>query len=357
MPAKTPPDREQDASPEPGPGPDATAAKPARHRARRAAKPKPEIGYRIALGVIALLAAVVIVSLPFAFSSMAGTLLSQQRNPFFDVFTLQQVASTVGEDTTNRSYFNLGVTGIDPNTGLATLALSGNRSCTTDCPKVVLTFLALDDNASERRGLPPFATLTLAADERVFSESLQLPVRGQPSLYPFDTYDLWLGLRMEVTGADGKTVEATRDQLQARSVVTLQNQTSQFTMANPTAVDPARVAAASDPSQLPLVVALEFTRPEYLKVLAVLLVLLISASGVIALLTRDINDLLLGIGGLILGVWGIRSVLVNQPLPGISAVDLALSYVILFLLLGLILRLAGYFHRRSHIPWPWVRRE
>ena len=23
----------------------------------------------------------------------------------------------------------------------------------------------------------------------------------------------------------------------------------------------------------------------------------------------------------------------------------------------LILRLAGYFHRRSHIPWPWVRRE
>ena len=357
MPAKTPPDREQDASPEPGPGPDATAAKPARHRARRAAKPKPEIGYRIALGVIALLAAVVIVSLPIAFSSMAGTLLSQQRNPFFDVFTLQQVASTVGEDTTNRSYFNLGVTSIDPNTGLATLALSGNRSCATECPKVVLTFLALDDNASERRGLPPFATLTLAADERVFSESLQLPVRGQPSLYPFDTYDLWLGLRMEVTGADGKTVEATRDQLQARSVVTLQNQTSQFTMANPTAVDPARVAAASDPSQLPLVVALEFTRPEYLKVLAVLLVLLISASGVIALLTRDINDLLLGIGGLILGVWGIRSVLVNQPLPGISAVDLALSYVILFLLLGLILRLAGYFHRRSHIPWPWVRRE
>ncbi len=357
MPEKTPPDHKQDASPEHGTRPVATAAKPTRRRARHSTKPKPETGYRIALGIAALLAAVVILSLPFAFSSMGSTLLAQQRNPFFDLYTLQAVSSTVGEDTTDRSYFNLGVTNIDPTTGLVTLALSGNRTCTAACPKVVVTFLALDDNAAERRGLPPFATLTLAADERVFSESLQLPVRGQPSLYPFDTYELWLGLQIDATQADGQKLGVSLDELRQRTVITLQNQTSQFSMADPVAIDPSRVAAASDPGQLPLVVALEFTRPDYLKVLAVLLVLLISASGIIALLTRDINDLLLGIGGLILGVWGIRSVLVNQPLPGVSAVDLALSYVILFLLLGLILRLIGYFHHRSGIHWPWIHRE
>jgi hypothetical protein len=113
--------------------------------------------------------------------------------------------------------------------------------------------------------------------------------------------------------------------------------------------------AVTDPYALPLVKALHFARPDYLKILAVLLILLISASGGIALLRRDVDELLLGIGGLILGIWGIRSVLVNQPLPGVSAIDLALSFVILFLLLGLIVRLTRFFHRGSNWRWPFPR--
>ena len=42
---------------------------------------------------------------------------------------------------------------------------------------------------------------------------------------------------------------------------------------------------------------LRFDRPEYLKTLVVLLVTLIAVSGAIALLRRNIDDLLLGIGG------------------------------------------------------------
>ena len=62
------------------------------------------------------------------------------------------------------------------------------------CLKLDLTFASLDDDADQRRGLPPSATLTLAPTDRVFSQSVLLPVRGQPSLYPFDSYNLWLGV-------------------------------------------------------------------------------------------------------------------------------------------------------------------
>jgi hypothetical protein len=45
--------------------------------------------------------------------------------------------------------------------------------------------------------------------------------------------------------------------------------------------------------------------------------------------------------------------LVPQPVPTITAIDLALSTVILLILLGLAVRAALYFHGRSE--WPWMR--
>ncbi|HEU0114965.1 MAG TPA: hypothetical protein VFQ80_09820, partial [Thermomicrobiales bacterium] len=214
-----------------------------------------------------------------------------------------------------------------------------------------LTLLALDENAAQRRGLPPSASLTLQPNDKIFSQAVALPVRGRPNLYPFDAYDLWLGFAVVVTSPKGRPESLDRALVDERAVVTLQNQLSQFVMDPPRAIDPARAMAATDPFVVPLVEGLHFQRPAYLEILAVLLVTLIAVSGSIALLRRAIDDLLLGIGGLILGVWGIRSVLVSQPLPGVSAIDLALSFVILFLLLGLTLRLTRHYHRMSQ--WPW----
>jgi hypothetical protein len=45
-------------------------------------------------------------------------------------------------------------------------------------------------------------------------------------------------------------------------------------------------------------------------------------------------------------------VLINQPLPGVSAIDVALSFVILGVLFGLTLRVLAYLHQRSNWSWP-----
>jgi hypothetical protein len=121
-------------------------------------------------------------------------------------------------------------------------------------------------------------------------------------------------------------------------VVTLQNRVSDRLMAAPVPIPPQTMRAATDPFGLLAVPALTFARPVYLEVLAVGLVLLIAISAALALLTRGRDELALGIGGLILGVWGIRSVLLPQALGTVTAIDLALSWLILGLLLGLAVR-------------------
>jgi hypothetical protein len=323
-----------------------------------AAPPEPRTAHRAASILTIAMLALVLAALPFAIRSMAATLFGDQQAALYDLVNGGVVPPVVAVPINpNESYTNIAVVNLDPVTGLATLAVSGNRVCPATCPTVVLTLLALDENATQRRGLPPSATLTLKPTDTIFSQSVALPTRGRPSLYPFDSYELWLGFAVVVTGPDGKPESLDRAIVNEHVVVTLQNQLSQFVMDPPQAIDPARAAATTDPFAVPLVESLRFQRPDYLKILAVLLVTLIAVSGGIALMRRAIDDLLLGIGGLILGVWGIRSVLVSQPLPGVSAIDLALSFVILFLLLGLTVRLTRHYHRMSHWPWAAPRRR
>lgn len=313
------------------------------------------LGHRLALIATVALLVFVGVALPLAVRSMAVTLFGRQEAILYDLVAGGVVPPVVTvPPRPDQSFVNIAVVALDPVMGVATLAVSGNRVCSAACPTVTLTMFSLDDNAAQRRGLPPSATLMIAPDDLLFSQAIDLPVRGRPNLYPFDTYELWLGFSVVATRPDGQPINLQRAVVEEGVVVTLQSQLSHLVMDPPRAIDPNQASSITDPYDLPLVEALYFQRPDYLKILTVLLVTLITVSGSIALFRRDVDDLLLGIGGLILGVWGIRSVLVSQPLPGVSAIDLALSFVILFLLLGLTLRLTRYFHRGSN--WRWPRR-
>lgn len=312
--------------------------------------------YRLALLFTIVLVVAVVVTLPIAIRSMQEV-LGRAPEPLFDLLTDEVVSEEeAAAAEALATYVNLGMVDLDDSTGQLTLAVSGNRVCPETCPALDLTFLALDDDADERRGLPPSATLSLASDDLIFSETVQLPLRGQPSLYPFDTYQIWLGVGGIATLPDGSTVELRPGALSGRATVTLQNRIPDMIMDRPTPVPPDAVSAAADPFAFLAVQEIGFERPAYLKVLAVVLVLLIAVSAAMALFTREVNDLALGIGGLILGVWGIRSILMPQGVSTVTAIDLALSWLILLLLLGLALRAALHFHRHSDLPLPRPRR-
>ena len=136
---------------------------------------------------------------------------------------------------------------------------------------------------------------------------------------------------------------------------TLQNQVLDMIMAPPETIPPESVHVPTDPFGFLAVQALNYERPAYLQVLAVVLVLLVAVSAALALFTRHIDELALGFGGIILGVWGVRSILMPQSIGTVTAIDLALSWLILLLLLGLAMRALLHFHRHSELPLPRPR--
>ena len=306
--------------------------------------------YRLALAATLVLVAFVIVMLPLAIRSMQQV-LGRAPDPLFDFVTGRQLdpAATAAAEK-EATYINLGLISLDEENGLITIAVSGNRTCGSACATITMTLTALDNDADQRRGLPPSTTVTIKPSDTVFSQSVQLPVRGQPSLYPFDDYSLWLGVGGIVTTSDGKTVEITPDTIPTHAVVTFQNRISDMVMDKPVPIDPQMARSETDPFHFLAVQALNFTRPAYLEVLTVVLVVLIAVSAAMALFTRGIDELALGFGSLILGIWGVRSVLMPNSLSTPTAVDLALTWVILFLLLGLIIRAAMHFQRHSELP-------
>lgn len=349
------------------------------------------------LAAIALIA-LTVASLPFVVGSMIDE-LGGRRDEVYDLNTGQPVAPGAGSGSISGNVLSVAVIDLDEAAGKLVLAVSGNRNCVGECPASHLTFLALDDDASQRRGIAPFVRLTLAKGETVFSEQVELPIRGTPTRYPFDTYRIRLGFGAPPPGHEGReevpvslavaTPVAARlgpertvpdgtpptglsgasgsgalggvadPGLAPGLSATLQNQLVQFSMAPPLVVEVAS-APGADPFDIRQVHELTFRRPTYLPVLTVLLVVLVAASSTMSLFTQAIDSLLLGVGGLILAVWGVRSVLSPQLLPLVTAVDLALLSVILFLLLGLSVRVALHLRRRAGVdlpppPWEWRR--
>ena len=101
-------------------------------------------------------------------------------------------------------------------------------------------------------------------------------------------------------------------------------------MRGPFPVDPHRIRSGGDPFAYATAFEMSFSRPPYLRFLAVLLVLLITAAAAYSVFLRPLHDLVVNAGALVLGV-GIRSILT----PGnflFHRCGFALSMVIIFLL-------------------------
>jgi hypothetical protein len=320
---------------------------------------RPYLWPRLALVQAVLLLAAVVIALPVAFRSMGILLTDGQARTLYEFPNAQPVTAAATEALEEtESYFNVAAIDIDEDLGSITLAISGHRICpVSGCSTLTFTLVSLEDDADVRRALPPSAPMTLTPDQEIFSQTIQLPVRGQPSQYPFDDYLLWLALAGTVV-EDGEKIRLTPELLAQSAIITTQNQLRNYLMTPPVEIDPARVTALTDPQEFVGVQELRFGRPVHQEILAVLLILLIAVSAIMAVAMRSMTDLIVGIGSLILGIWGVRSVLVPSSLPVVTSIDLALSVIILFVLLGLSVRSALHFHKQSELPpVTWRRRS
>ena len=298
--------------------------------------------YRLAFYVVASIVVAIVVLVPFAATSLFDDLFHSVAS---QVFTL--VGERPSAPVPGQSQVHVGIVDLDEARLRATLHVTGHRACPTPCQtgmRIVLFSVGVDEAATA--GMPPSVHVDLTPEQGIVSQSVELPMHGHPTLYPYDVYDLRLGVGLGELASDQPVRPLTRAEGQGLLWLTVQEVLPREIMSAPIVLSLGDGEVAGDPFPLQSITLLRFTRPLHERVLAVLLVVLIAAAAAYAVFMRPLHDLVINSGGLVLGVWGIRSLLS----PGTATrtlIDLALSLVILFLLGAITFRALQFLYVRG----------
>ena len=240
--------------------------------------------------------------------------------------------------------------------GVVTLRVSAHRGCQAGCAEGErISLFGLQPGYPKTRGTPESATVILPSGQADVRQTIEFPLSGQPILYPFDAHELWLGLRLEQSDAAGSVQPLTLAQAEGHLFAAVRADVPRFQMAAPVPVeaasvaDPQGIAADGQRDEYLSVHVLRLHRSKWLQVMAMLLIGLIAMASGYAAFIRSVPDLVMGAGGLILGVWGIRSILVPGSISYATVVDIALGLVITFLLTALSVRVLLHLCERNGI--------
>lgn len=316
-----------------------------------AAKPAAKKRSTAAYFLVATLLLCILALLPFAVTSIFSDVVDQSAKVFeVDPASPGQAVSTT---------INLQVTAINDWDGTASIRVSTNQSCKGNCPwgDQFLFVSVYGDTSGKSIERPATQTVTLPSNARDVTQTINLPIYGDPIRYPFDLYRLGVGVVVQRILPDGTKQTLNPEEARAYISMTIQGRIPRISMNPPQLIDPATLTDAGNDESYALVELLTFERPQYLKVLTILLVLLVSAAAAYAVFMRPLDQLIINSGALVLGVWGIRSILLGSSLPGLTAVDLALSVVILFLLATITVRTLYLLEDSSAMRLPWIFRQ
>jgi hypothetical protein len=304
----------------------------AEQRARR-------LRFRIAFFLTSLVALSVLVTLPFSVKSVVDDILGPVTGRVVKITRDRPDAAHP-----NHTKLHMAFVSIDETQLLASIRVSGHHVCVACDWSDRVLFVSVTPDDLDADGMPPSVSVTLPQSSAEISQVIELPVRGHPIHYPFDSYRLVVGVVLQ--RLRGNTPPQTLSAAEARGhlFLSVQELLPRQTMSSPFMLDRASIRAADDPFEYVEAFEMGFERPRYVRVLAVMLVLLIASAAAYCVFLRPLHDLVLNSGALVLGVWGIRSILTPANLYYLTAIDLALSIVIMFTLGAITVRALIYVH-------------
>src|SRR5215472_2229237 len=148
--------------------------------------------FRIAFFLTSLVALSVIVTLPFSVKSVVDDVLGPVTGRVTKI-------SRDRPDAAHRNHtkLHMAMVAIDETQLLATIRVCGHHVCAgCDWSDRVL-FVSVTQDDLDADGMPPSVGVTLPANSAEISEVIQLPVRGHPIHYPFDSYRLIVGVVLQ----------------------------------------------------------------------------------------------------------------------------------------------------------------
>lgn len=301
---------------------------------------KQEHAYRAGVLVAVVAVVVVVVLIPLAAASLLRVLQRPVTGRAYDLMT---PAHLHGEWTK----LNVAATSIDETTQTLTLHVTGFHNCPGACPvaeRVQLFSVHADPTGA--LGAPPSATIDLPNNAGEVDQQVTLPVRGSLVDYPFDSYSLLLGVAFSRVSKDGTTTPFTPRAAGAGLAYSIGDDIPRLSLAAPKIAPPAPYDAQG--VLYDSVASLTFSRPTYLQILTLDITILIVISAIYGVLFRPFSQIIPTVGGIVLGVWGVRSLLVGSYPPDSTGVDLVLESAIFLILLLVAVRSVLFMWPNTH---------
>lgn len=305
--------------------------------------------HRAAFFVLAAFLLATLALLPVAFSSVIADVIENGNRTYF-------VLGDHQHQDPDRVMLNLRMNGLDEWQRTVSIQVSGHRDCSAACTGTDrIQFISIPLATEDGEGLPPYVFVTFPPGSRTVSDKLELPVSGRAIRYPFDTSRLELGVVAQRSNAEGGF--RTLTEADRFLYLSLNGSIPRAIMQPPQAVPISRVFVDDPTWRFAGVWQINFTRPLYLQVVTIVMLVLVSLASVYAVILVPLRDLVISAGALILGVWGIRAIVLGTNLAGFTIIDLSLMLVILFLLVAITWRTLQHLHDRGELSVPLFRRE
>ncbi|HEV2368812.1 MAG TPA: hypothetical protein VGR90_02990 [Acidimicrobiales bacterium] len=279
--------------------------------------------WRASFVTLAACIGLAVVLIPFAAASMVSAVRHPVDERSFPVISASHP----------RVELNLAVVGLEEASHTLTLRASGYHDCPCAGADRLRLFSVGADQANSD-GPPPSADIDLGSTPSQIDTTVTLADDGSLSGYPFDRYHTDLGVALYQVDAAGTEVPVASSVARSALAVSVGDEVPRTAMTPPRLLS---VHRATD-ADYAVVAAMDLSRPLYLQLLTVLLVLLVTVAALYGVLFRPFDQIVLTVGGIVLGVWGVRSLLVGSYPADSTAVDLVLSAVILMLLLVIAVR-------------------
>jgi hypothetical protein len=279
--------------------------------------------------VIHLLASLLLIAIVVAIPFAVLGLVEHVGNPTENVYDV------AGADAASTDYrVHLVISDVDEVAGIVTVLAAAARSCDPSCAEgdtLVVRSVNLD---AEESLLPVEQQLTFEPAASTASHEITLPIYGTYLHYPFDNWNLALQVDRAGAPANGAANDSSGS---GSSELTVYSRVPRMEM------HPQQEATSNGGTMT----VLSFERPMYLQVMTVLTILLVAVIAATVVFRTPGEALIASATGLVLAVWGIRGILLGTLVPAVSAVDAALTLIVMFILTTTLVRIVWLFERRS----------
>jgi len=286
---------------------------------------------------IASLIVIIIAGLPFAISSIYSEVVSNSSDA--DKFIL--IESDRTDDFTHVEILSKE---LDPINQTINLKVFGYRNCDAKCDikqlKLHISNFYYKDSNENR--IPESFIINIPADGSEFEEDIILPINGVVYEYPYDRYSMLTAIALESIVKGVSTYAKTDDN---RIRILLDEQTSRLQDTEHRIIPDLRKIMTEHPPVIAF--ASNYERPFYVKYIVTLLVILLIITTTATIFLSDFSKLITGSAGIIIGVWGTRSLLLGNLPPDVTLIDIVLTMIVIGTLICVAIKSALY--ARKHI--------